>query len=126
MIELLRMHPTGKNPKDATPVFVVTRNGSDYIDEGLKYIKDTLKELFQEENDLIIYTGSGLNVLKILKAQFEKHLDAYCVLSYNEGVMFFPRKCNKQIIENLTTVHEENPKENAWNVLMQMIERKPY
>lgn len=126
MIELLRMHPMGDNPRKATPVYIVTRNGSDYTNKGLCYVEDEIKDQFQEENELVAYTGPGLNYLKVLKAQLEKHPDAYCVLSYDKGIMFFPKECNQQIVDNLIKVYAQNPKENSWAILMMMINQEPY
>ena len=126
MIELLRMHPTGKNIKNAVPTYIVTRDGSDYSDEGIQYVQNEVKSQFQEETDLLIYTGPGVNMPNVLKSQLEKNKNAYIVLSMKTGIIFIPRQCNEDIIKAFNIVSEEDDKATSWEVLMELCHQEVY
>ncbi|MBE5923247.1 MAG: hypothetical protein E7271_02100 [Lachnospiraceae bacterium] len=126
MTELLRMRPMDKNVKNASPVFIVTRDGADYNEDGIQYVRNEIKSQFQETNNLLVYTGPGINMTNVLKTQLEKNKSSYLVLSMKTGIIFIPRQCNEDIIKNLTSVPKEDPNATSWEILMDSCHQEIY
>lgn len=118
MIELMQMHPTGKDIKSAIPVYVVTKEGKDYTSKGIDYIKSSLNEEFDETNDLNIITGQSINSPKVFKAMLQRNMNAYIVLSTKDNVIFIPPKNNGIICENIDESLQNNPKITSWEIIM--------
>ena len=84
-MEFLQMETTNapNEPiKDNATVFIVTRDGVPYSEEGIEYIQESLKELFNVTKNLTIYTGKSLNKPKIFLEYITREKEIYIVLSY--------------------------------------------
>ncbi len=122
-MELINIQPTGKTPiNKAIPVYIITKEGKNYNDEGMQFIKDGLKNHFGINEDLAIYTGVGLNDASVLSTLLRKKSNAYIVLATKEKVGFIPQDVNETICLNL----DDNKNISSWEVLMRSCELEPY
>lgn len=112
--------------EDNTSVFILTREGKPYTDEGIKYIRESLKNMFNVTNDLSIYTGIGINEPKVLTELIHTTKNPYIVLSHKDGVGFFPVDANEEICETLIEDHESSPNMTSWQIIMKNCKLEVY
>ncbi len=126
MLELLQIHPTGKDIKTAVPVYIITKTGSDYTDEGIAYIKEQLEHHFNEKRDFAMYTGLAINKSSFLKDRLKNNMDSYVVLSTKENVIFVPQTGNEDICHNIDESITEKKDETTWEILMKSCHQELY
>ncbi len=115
-MELIQMQPTGKTPiTQCIPVFIITKEGKSYNAEGIKFVKDGIEKHFNVHNDLVIYSGIGINDAKTLATFIEQKTNSYVILSTKDDVVFIPQNNNKHICYNL----REQPDKPSWEILME-------
>ena len=119
MLDLINMHPDGKNIKDAASVYIVTKNGSDYTHEGIDHVRKSIRENFNETKPLTVFTGQAINSPKLLKDRLRADTRSYVVLSTNEDIIFIPRKNNYAICENIDEKLAYDPDVTSWEILME-------
>ena len=122
MIDMMKIHPTGDDIKSATPVYVITKNGSDYTQEGIDYIKTSLEKEFNETNDINVITGQSLNSPNVLKKMLLGNMRAYIVLSTKDDVIFIPPDSNDKIYANLKEAMENKMNLSSWEILVLSIQ----
>ena len=99
----------------ATQVYIITKEGRAYNDDGLHYVGGVMKKEFGVDfNDIEFNSGAAFNKPELLARQLEKHEDAYLVVSTSDDVIFIPKTVNPQIVNNL----RENPEETSWRILV--------
>ena len=99
----------------STQVYIITKEGRVYSDEGLRYVGSVMKRKFNVDFfDIEFNAGKAFNRPTLLARQLEKHEDAYVVISTAEGIIFLPKSENETICFNL----RENPDKTSWEILM--------
>ena len=122
-MELIQMQPTGKTPiTQCTPVFIITKEGKSYNAEGIKFVKDGIEKHFNIHNDLVIYSGIGINDAKTLATLIEQKTNSYVILSTKDDVVCIPQDNNEHICYNL----KEQPDKSSWEILMESCHLKTY
>ena len=126
MLELINMHPDEKDPKHAMSIYIITRNGSDYNDEGITYVRESIKE-HGDERPMNIFTGMALNSPKMLKDRLSNDAcAAYTVLSTKDDVIFIPGKNNHSICDNIDEILPHKPDATSWEILMESCKQEIY
>ena len=118
MNELMMVHPLNDDMTDAEHIYILTKDGSDYNQEGLEYVESVIRESFDTKMPLVAFTGVALNSPKTLKACLEKHPGAYVVTSTKDDVLFLPPRVNPDICANLDELLAEDSNITSWEVLM--------
>ena len=120
-MELIAIQPTGKTPiTESVQVYIITREGKSFNEEGLKFIQNGLKEHFGINTDLAIYTGIGLNSPKVLTKLLKNNPNAYIILSMKDQIGFFPQDINDKLCLNF----KNHPNESSWEILMRSCEKE--
>ena len=118
MIEMMNIHPTGDDIKTATPVYVITKDGSDYTQDGINYIKNSLEKEFNETNDIKVITGQALNSPNVLKKLLLNNMRAYIVISTEDDVIFIPPDINQNVYANLKEAVTRKLEFTSWELLL--------
>ncbi len=120
-MEFLQMETTNapNDPiGDNAAVFIVTRDGVSYSEEGIEYIQESLKELFNVTKNLTIYTGKSLNKPKIFLEYITYKKETYVVLSHKDNIEFVSSTSIDRLYEAIEEGHEERPELTTWQIMM--------
>ena len=56
---------TGSSKK-TQQVYIITKQGKSYTEEGMKYVQEQLEQRYNEKNELIFFAGAEFNKPKSL------------------------------------------------------------
>ena len=100
--------------KKKTRVFIITKNGKAYNNEGLNYIRNALSEDYGENDDMEFLAGETYNNVRHLKKEIGKTgTKPYIVLSRDDGITFFGPKGMDKIKSNLSYYDDKT----SWEIL---------
>ena len=120
MQELLYMHPTSDNIQNAIPVYILTETGTDYIEEGIHYMKDLIKKEYNDQNEFVMYTGPILNKPSFLKDRLEKDINAntssYVVLSTEDDIIIISPEDNQNICDDINK-YKNYSRKTTWSII---------
>ncbi len=126
MIDLMQIHPTGNDIARAIPVFIITKHGSDYTEDGIQYVKQSIKDNFGESRELAIITGLAVNSPKVLRGRLQARPESYVVLSTKNDIIFIPNHNNQTICNNIDERLATKPKATSWEILMETCKQELY
>jgi hypothetical protein len=95
-------------------VFIITKEGRSYSDEGLNYVTDVLKKYFNVTDELIFCMGFEYNDPKFLCQELKQNPDSYIVISRSDGIQFLPTKDVSVACQMLT----DHPDESSWELFV--------
>ncbi len=97
-----------------TDVYVITKEGRDYTDEGKEYIRNSLINEHGVAGKITMSFGQVYNDPKTLADALKKHKDtAFVIISGTTGMFTCEPKSNESIIWNL----EHHPDQTSWETL---------
>ncbi len=100
-------------------VYVITREGKNYTQEGEQYLEDQLLKMYGVDEGMFFY-GAWYNDPSNLLQAIKGNKDAYVILSYDEGIVFFGPNAWPYICDNLRSVIDNNEDYTSWTLLMEM------
>ena len=100
-------------------VYVITREGKNYTQEGEQYLEDQLLKMYGVDEGMFFY-GAWYNDPSNLLQAIKGNKDAYVILSYDEGIVFFVPNAWPYICDNLRSVIDNNEDYTSWTLLMEM------
>ena len=95
-------------------VYILTKEGRQYTDEGKKYLLKIIREQMHEKNDLTFCQGKVYNDPAFLAADLEKHPDAYVAISSERGIDLIYADNIDVLIDNLKAY----PNDTSWQTAM--------
>ena len=102
-------------------VYIVTKQGKTYNDEGVEYVLDCIRNTFHDYSDVHLFEGPLHNTPSVL-ADFLKDDPghSYVFISHNKGIeiMYRPDSINRYI-EILEANTDEN--ETSWTLIMEAL-----
>lgn len=98
-------------------VFILTKEGRGYSDEGLKAIANDLKVTYNEKNPLMYTMGQDCNSFDYLKKNV-KHRN-YIAVSLKKGIRYF----TEEALDFLLSEMEKDPTENTWEIAKDICDR---
>ena len=103
-----------------TIAVILTRNGTDYSDEGKDYVANHLRDN-HNAGQITLYGGKTYNKPGVLKDLIEKNLEnSYVVLSLTEDIYFIPPENNENIVCQLANADTD---ETSWEIINAMCEQ---
>ena len=129
MLDLIRIHAEQKDINNAIPVFIITKNGSDYNDKGIDFVKNTIKKDLKETGNLAVMTGKIINRPEMLRNRLKSRPESYVVLSTRDNVIFIPKEANDSICENIDEkINDPKSKKHpsTWEILMESCKQELY
>ena len=103
-----------------TKVFILTEDGNSYSTNGLKVIKNDLKELFDETNELVFEQGKAINDKKLLIDLLTRNPESYIALSTATSIDYLPSQCFEDV---KNTLKEKNNK-TSWKALCDRLDEQ--
>ena len=127
-MELINIQHTNKktSTKNNTSIFFLTKEGVPCSQDGIEYIRQSLKDKFNITDDLSIYTGIRVNEPTVLAKFIQTANNPYVVFLCKNGVGFFPASTNEAICENLKEGHELWPDMTSWQIIMKNCNMEDY
>ena len=103
-----------------TIAVILTRNGTDYSDEGKDYVANHLRDN-HNAGQITLYGGKTYNKPSALKDLIEKNLEnTYVILSLTEDIYFIPPENNENIVYELERHEAEK---TSWEIVYAMCEQ---
>lgn len=96
-------------------VYLLTRDGKAYTDEGLIVMKNSIRNLYNDDSNLIFSMGSELNNPDILSKLLKQNDGSgYLAVSMPVGSSYFTGKEKLQAYAKFVEKHRDN---NPWEVM---------
>ena len=105
--------------KKPQQVYIITKQGKNYTEEGMKYVKEQLEKRYNEKNELIFFAGTEYNKPKNLLAALKDNNNAYVIVSFDEGIAYFPKTDIPLICKNMQLAVDNNYDDTSWEILME-------
>lgn len=97
-----------------TNVYVITKEGRDYTDEGKKYIRDKLTGEYGVTGEIVMSFGQTYNDPETLADALKRHKDtAYVIISGTTGMFIYSPESN----EGMMLYLKDHPDQTSWETL---------
>ncbi len=103
-------------------IYLLTREGRSYTDEGLLGIKSTIKDLYGDDSNMLVNMGAYLNKHENIITALERNDGSgYLVISMPVGGGFFTGKDELAAAAELI---RRNPDKNPWETMAYVVATK--
>lgn len=101
-------------------VYIVTKEGRAYSDEGLRFVTDQLQDNYKITDELTFIMGESLNNPKYLSKKLDSEQDKALVVSIENGVFTL---YDKSDIQKVIRLLNENQNQTSWQTLSSQMQK---
>lgn len=98
-------------------IYILTREGRDYTQDGYEYVENMIREDYNEEADVTFAVGSVYNGGEYFKKLLQEKPDSYVVVSTSQNIFVV---CQKNI---QSLIHDLNDEETSWETAVAMYDQ---
>ena len=103
----------------AKTVYILTKEGRKYSDEGLVHVKNAIIDIFGDHSDLLFTMGQVLNESeKLIKMLKHNNGDGYLMISLENGGYYYH---GVEEFDMLAQLFKEHLNENPWEVIANLL-----
>ena len=103
----------------AKTVYILTKEGRKYSDEGLVHVKNAIIRIFGDHSDLLFTMGQVLNEPEKLINMLEHNGgDGYLMISLENGSYYYH---GAEEFDMLAQLFKEHLNENPWEVIANLL-----